>query len=280
VASGRGELTFPVRAGLETAEWAHDRADVRAAVRHRRAPIAFSWRPARETFEGHRYEAVFTLPGRFNIDAIRVRRPPEGPAFSVTQIVLVDAARGLSRLVSPVSAYLSDESEFREAASTPVVRLFERPRNRGRAWVVARLRSLPGPDEVLQRLHALVTAGIDPYDEALVTVEDAPEAMPADGHAERSETLRAAPGRVDLRAAGPGWLVLAESWDRGWSAAVNGRPEAIVRVNHGVMAVHLPAGTHLVSFRYAPPGLLAGTATALLALVALAVWARPRGPRS
>src|SRR5262249_26622815 len=53
--SGR-EIALPVRAGVDTAEWAYDRADVTPRVRHQKATVARSI-PA-DGFMGYRYLAV------------------------------------------------------------------------------------------------------------------------------------------------------------------------------------------------------------------------------
>jgi hypothetical protein len=52
------EQAFPVLAGVHTAEWAFDRADVRPQIRHRRAPIAGHWAG---TPRAHYYLGTFTL---------------------------------------------------------------------------------------------------------------------------------------------------------------------------------------------------------------------------
>jgi hypothetical protein len=57
---------FALRAGADTAEWAHDRADIRARVRHRRASVATSYpvADAKGNYEGHTYVTSFALPER------------------------------------------------------------------------------------------------------------------------------------------------------------------------------------------------------------------------
>jgi uncharacterized membrane protein YfhO len=91
----------------------------------------------------------------------------------------------------------------------------------------------------------------------------------------RAEITRDLSGSIDVRAAGPGLLVLAESWDGGWRATVDDAPADIVRVNQMAMAVALAPATHRVSFRYRPPGLTWGLALAALAACGLVVWSRP-----
>ena len=49
-------------------------------------------------------------------------------------------------------------------------------------------------------------------------------------------------------------LVVAEQCARGWRARVDGEPVAPLRVDGGLCAVPVPAGSHLVQLRYVPPG--------------------------
>jgi hypothetical protein len=285
LASGRGEFTFPLRAGQETAEWAYDRTDVRDRVQHRRPPVAQSWRDPGQTFEGHRYQATFALPGRYNVDAVKVDRPAGRGRLTLDSLLLVDGRLGRTRAVSAASAYLSDASRFREVASTPAVHLFERPRSYGRAWVVPLLRPVP-ESELLPYLAALGRHGVDPFEEALVADADLNGVSPSLGRAaprvdvRQAEIVQSAGSRIEIQAQGGGWLVIAEGWDRGWRATCDGTPVDIVRVNQMAMAVPLAPGAHRVVLRYWPSGLSAGLALAAMALIGLAVGSRLRGGRS
>jgi hypothetical protein len=72
-------------------------------------------------------------------------------------------------------------------------------------------------------------------------------------------------------------LVLSDAWFPGWSVTVDGRDAAMLRVDHALRGVALPAGEHTVEFRFRPRALVAGalvTAASLLLLVALAVASR------
>jgi len=278
LASGRGEFSFPIRAGIETAEWAHERPDVRVRVRHRRPPTTESWRPRGASYDGHRYLARLRLPGRYNVDAIRLALGPSSPPLLVSRVRIADDTRAQTRAVSALSAYVSDSGTFREAASTPALRLFERP-HVSRAWVVEGVRVMPDAGSLLEALARINSHGIDPQREALVeegALATAGVRAPPAGVAGRAEIVRWGTGRIDLRAEGPGFLLAAESWNAGWSARVDGSPVPVLRANHAAMAVALPAGAHRISFRYTPPGLLLGTMLAGLAIVALAAAALRR----
>src|SRR5262249_10939138 len=73
-----------------------------------------------------------------------------------------------------------------------------------------------------------------------------------------AELVRGAGARLDVRAEGPGLLVVAESWDPGWSATVDDAPAPVLRVNDARMGVVLPAGTHFVALHHRARGLAAG----------------------
>ena len=91
---------FELRAGADTSEWAHDRADIRARVRHKRAPVASSYAVAddRGKYEGHTYVTSFALPERATVvgGEIVAEVTPKWPdlLLSVFRVSLMDAAEG------------------------------------------------------------------------------------------------------------------------------------------------------------------------------------------
>jgi hypothetical protein len=92
--------------------------------------------------------------------------------------------------------------------------------------------------------------------------------------------LSRASGTVETRveSGGGGWLVLAEAFDPGWTADVDGRAARVYRANGPFMAVPVPAGSSVVRVRYRPRSFLLGAALSALGLVALA-WLGRYGPR-
>ena len=79
-----------------------------------------------------------------------------------------------------------------------------------------------------------------------------------------------------------GLLVLADTDYPGWTAAVDGQPTRILRVNGAFRAVEVPAGARLVRFEYRPAWLLPGTvlsAAALLLTLLLFRVSEPNVPK-
>ncbi len=269
LASGR-EIWHPIRAGVETAEWAWERPDVRAAVRHGKAAVHASF-PAREGFPGHQYLGVLRLPGRFAVASLRFRAWPGAPPLWLLRAGLRDAETGRGVGLSVASAYVSDEVRLAEAAGTPLVSLFEVRRGIGAAWVVDSLRRLPDEARLLDVLRAPTRLGVDARREALATESDARGvALPPGSRSSPADVARAVGGRLVVRAAGPGLLVVGEGFDPGFSARVDGRAAPVLRVNGDRMGVVLEAGTHRVVLTHRARGLGVGLALAALAAGGLA----------
>ena len=94
---------------------------------------------------------------------------------------------------------------------------------------------------------------------------------------------------VRVRSSAPGYLVVPDMWDPGWTASVNGAAVPVQRGDFNEQVVRLPAGTSVVRMRYSPVGLAKGVALSVVALlVCIAILAapivtrvrrRPRRPR-
>jgi membrane protein YfhO len=84
----------------------------------------------------------------------------------------------------------------------------------------------------------------------------------------------------------PGWLVVAESWDEGWTATVDGRPAHVFPADSALRAVRLTPGEHTVRFSYQPPSFVVGAIISSVSLglalggIALTLWRRWRRPSS
>lgn len=228
---------------------------------------------------GRREPVTLAMPGRYYVDGVAVEGLDGMPEVRLAGVAIADAYDGRSLEASNASAYLSDTGRFREAAITPAIRLFEVPAADSRARVVRKARVLPDAAAVLATLRG-EDAPLDPRLEALFAADDVRGVLfPPDAQASVANVFRDEPGRIEVRAEGPGVLVIAESWDRGWSARVDGAGARLLRVNHAQMGLALGPGLHRVVLRYRVPGLAAGSAIAALTLAALgALVLRERRP--
>jgi hypothetical protein len=269
--SGR-EIALPLRAGIETAEWALERADVRPVARHLRAPILESFAPPGGAFTAHRYLGILRLPARLFVDSVRLVRPPGRGRLTLARLALVDTVAGRSTPVSLASAFVSDEGQFHEVSSTPSVRLFAVTANRGRAYVAEQLLELPDEAAVLDALRSPAAQDIDLRRVALIVASEARDvARPARGIASRAAVVASGGSSLEVRAQGPGVLVVSEGWDPGWRASIDGRGAGVLRVNQASLGLVLSEGTHRVLLRHRPRGFGMGLAAAGIAVLGLSL---------
>jgi hypothetical protein len=152
-----------------------------------------------------------------------------------------------------------------------------------------RARIVPSARVEADPLAAVLDPSFDP--QAEVILEQLPQSSDAELDTSRIahdalrftvQSLRDTPNTVTIRAASEsdGWLVLADTWFPGWRASIDGLPAPVLRANVAFRAVALPAGEHVVEFRYEPDSFSAGmwiaAVSALIVVAGLIVSMRRR----
>jgi Bacterial membrane protein YfhO len=150
----------------------------------------------------------------------------------------------------------------RNHAALPRVRLAGNP-----VYAVDQLRAIAELDRLGANLR-----------DSLV-VEDPTQPLPtAAAISGTARIVREVPDRVvvDVDAATPAYLVLADTFDPGWSATVDGQPAPIRAAYVAFRAVFLPQGSHTVIFTYRPAGFVLGSGlSGCGVLLGLFLWFRP-----
>ena len=77
---------------------------------------------------------------------------------------------------------------------------------------------------------------------------------------------------IDVDMETPGVLVLADMWFPGWHVSVDGQPRPLLRTNHAIRGVEVPAGRHTVVFRYQPESFARGLRLTGFGGVVLLLW--------
>ncbi|HEX4996875.1 MAG TPA: YfhO family protein [Terriglobia bacterium] len=77
---------------------------------------------------------------------------------------------------------------------------------------------------------------------------------------------------LDAKMETAGLVVLADRWDRGWTATVNDQPVPILRVNHALRGVSVGSGPSTIRFVYAPASFYRGVAVSSAGVAALLLW--------
>lgn len=144
------------------------------------------------------------------------------------------------------------------------------PRAVPRAFVPRRVAAV---DDDRERLALLARPNFDPAEVAYVETAT-PADLPTAPAAGKARITRDLPSRVTVEAEmeSSGMLVLADLWDAGWVARVNGAAVPILRANHALRGVQLPAGTSTVEFSYEPASFRNGLWLAGVAAVGCVAW--------
>lgn len=282
---------FSLRAGVDTAEWAYDRPDIRKRARHQRAAVATSYdvNDVEYKYKGHTYLASFVLPEKVVLESGELEAEPlrewSGSTLTLFRMSLVDTAEGKTypftrRMVaiettSATGNKVDQGARWRFVASGLDVNIYENTRALPRAWIASEERVL---DE--QAILQTVRSGFlpdgsrwDPGRTALLETEPS-FSLKSPAIVENVEVTSYEPNRLSLRtrASGDSLLVLSENDYPGWRAYVDGAATSIIRVNYALRGVAVPAGDHQITLVYRPWSVMVGMLISILTAVALILF--------
>ena len=216
----------PVMYGTMAAQW----KDLDA----RRVPdVSITARAlAREADNGNNFTFAPKVP------AASGYAPLTGPLVReyVSEPVLLDAAIGADRLWFSPAAVDVDRSSVCLAAFRQ------------------RAASLGAPPLVIHRPDVMHVHAADQAGSCRALMTELPAAVRVAGAAVKVDSY--APDRLRMRVHvdEAGWLLVTDSWSRGWMAVVNGQPADIAGGNFLFRAVRVGPGTNTIDFRYRPFG--------------------------
>ncbi|HKQ73498.1 MAG TPA: YfhO family protein [Blastocatellia bacterium] len=254
-------IEHELQAGRDTSEWAYDRADVRAKVKHQRGRAVESW--PQEGFEGHRYLARLPFE-RSGIERIELNYLRPDGELVLMRASLHDEVSGKS---APLETTVLPTKRWRKLASFGEIDLYQNLKALPRAWFVEQALALPSREVLRTIKQGKLPDGapFDPAKTALLEEEDfggKPIALPASGVSAGAEArvTRYEPQRIELltRNEQAGFLILSEVYYNGWDAWVDGAPTPVERVNYTLRGIALPAGEHRVEFVFRAPSFRAG----------------------
>jgi hypothetical protein len=271
-------VTLPLRAGIDTAEWAYARTDVRKTIQHSMPPIATTF-PARSAFPteshvGHNYLAQFDLAQNGKpLTVIGVEVMPKIPAgllhIEKMLLVLPDGKEiSISHLIGETDQELvyrtNEVAVFKNYDALPHAFLVHAARLADDATVLSEIRRNdfnPQSNLLLSDGAALDNGGAQRADEFVRIVDYQPQRI-----------------SIDVQASADGYLLLTDAWYPGWIARVDGIETPIHRADYVFRAVRVSAGAHKIEFEYRPILVYVGAGLGVLALTILVVvwaWARP-----
>lgn len=260
-----------LRAGRDTAEWAHDRPDVLRAIRHPLAPVFDSF-PGDEaqTFEAHRYWTRIPLDERASVDRIEIVSVSPTAHLALWKITLYDSASGFSL---PLPHY--DLQRFEPAYEKDGAQIIRNRRALPRAWLVAEAEAVDG-EAALGRIRGESEQAFDPTRTALLEVTQAELPRLPGGAISPDSSARVAVSEanrlvIETNAPTASVLIVSEINYPGWEALIDGQAAKIQTTDFLLRGVVLPAGAHRVEMRYNAPGARTGAYVSLVTLLGLGV---------
>lgn len=256
--SAPGEVrTRSVRAGVETAEWAYDRADVRPRVKHARAKIALH---STEDETAHYYVTELSLGQPFSPQKIKLDYTYSSGQLYVFAFTLLRRQANESVTLDysrpPGGKPVFDES----------VRIYLNPYYLPRAYTVHNARVIRNREAILKELK-----GRDFDPSKTVILEERPDGPVVSSNKPPEDKVAITeyrPERVVISAAmtKPGILVLSDAHYPGWKAFLDGKEVKTYRANYLLRAVTVPEGNHSVLFVFDPQSYRVGRAVSLASL--------------
>lgn len=244
-----------IRAGVETAEWAHDRPDVRPIVRHRLAPIFDMDNSPNSTFTSYLFWARIPLGKRVDVERVEITSVASGNThLTIWNTVLFDSSNSNSQVLQLTTF---DKEKWRQVYNENNVVIFHNEREMPRAWLTAEAEAVDG-EEALRRIRGESEHRFDPRRTALLEVLPANlPALPGGpiSPAATANVVSYEPNKlaIETNAETPAVLVVSEINYPGWEATIDGEKSPIHSANFLLRGMVLPAGSHRVEMRYTAP---------------------------
>jgi hypothetical protein len=261
-AQGR-QWKHDIRAGIDSSEWAYDRADVKKKVKHGKAKVALKWQMDKET-PGYSYLTKMSFDQEIIPKEITIKYVNSKGTLYISGCSLIRGHR---------FAAVDLLSGRRGINVKPVfsgnVRIYENLDLLPRAFVVHEAKLFKNEKSILQQL---TKSTFDPSRLVILRKQDIESSeISFPGVYSRNETpkiLKYSPTqiKIDVRMNKRGLLVLSDSYFPGWKVAIDGKQGKILRANYMLRAVYLKAGKHRVTFFYQPNSFKYGLIISLLAL--------------
>jgi hypothetical protein len=297
--SGNASTQILLRAGADTAEWAHDCDDVRPTIAHRRATIFSSFTVARGagSCEGHAYVARTRFDHALKVKRLQLEWVGGRGAVDVKKISLLDETSGRATFVR-ASDRAIDPARWRRVEDAGGVSIYENLRARPRAWLALEVLTLPAdvalasiktgrlPDgrtfdpartalieEQMPLANSTTNATNAPPQAASPTTKanDAENNAARDAHAGVSITQSSdTSSSVRVHADADSFLILSDVYYPGWRASLDGRDVHIYLADYALRGIAVPAGEHTVEFAFAPQSLRVGALISALAVIVIA----------
>ncbi len=261
-----------LQTGRDTSEWAWDRPDVRAIVKHSRARVVED--RAEAGFQAHSYLARLPFD-RASIERIEWIYAREDASLYMIRASLHDSTSGISH---QLSSFAFPPERWQKLDTFDMVDVYENSSALPRAWFVNRLVRLPARQVISTIRTGVLPDGsnFDPSTTALIETEDQAHSI-RNGYSagDAQVTLRTHSANLvefDLKTEKDSFLVVSEVFYPGWEVTIDDRLGSIHRVDYTLRGVEVPAGSRRIKMEYRPQSWRRGLLGSAFGVLLLAVF--------
>ncbi len=259
-----------VQAGIHTAEWAHERDEVKAQIKHSLALI-FESHPGdeRNSFPALSYAARIPLDKTLDVDWMEIKNLTDHVTLMISRIALYDSTTG-----NATSPAFRLPAHWRKVYDHEQTQIYENQRVMPRVWLTPRAEAVSEQD-AFKRIRGQSERAFDPREVALIEAPSSElSGLTASKLSEGSyaRIVSYEPNRlvIETKADQPAALVLSEVYDPGWIATVDGKPATIYAADYLLRGLVLSAGTHTIELKYTAPAARTGAVISVLSLLMIA----------
>lgn len=271
-----------LQAGRDTAEWAHERPDVRPYMKHKLAtPYDTVWIGGEQGYAAYRFKTLLKLDSAASVIRVELANVSQIARLAIYGGVLMNSRT--QHTVPLVTSYCDAWQPVYEQNLTLILR---NARVLPRAWLVGEAEAVDGEDS-LRRIRGESATEFDPRRTALLEVppEELPQ-LPGGVVAPNSDAriTRYEANRLQIETSAPTAtvLVVSEMFYPGWLASVDGQPARISVADYLLRGIALPAGKHSVEMHYTAPAartgaIVSGFTLCLIAGLGIYAWRKREG---
>lgn len=243
-------ITRELQAGRDSAEWAHERPDVKSAIHHRLAKV-FESVPG-ESFPIYRFQSKFDLGEPLALDRVEIVNVSKHAVLLISKTTAYDSANAGAFLLTQRLP-----EHWRKVYDFDSVQIYENPHALPRVWMVPEAKAVT-EEEALRAIRGESEQPFNPRELALLEKPDEkvkigfPQnkfSTVAEAKVVSYESNRLT---IETNADKAGVLIVSEIHHPGWQATVDGQPYQIFTADYLLRGVILPEGKHRVEMVYRP----------------------------
>jgi hypothetical protein len=159
--------------------------------------------------------------------------------------------------------YRLKETDYKKVFEDKATVVMENPQALDRVYFVSTVIELPDKQSVVAKLQQ---PDFDPRKIALIESSNPKESSVSAGKVE-IRSYQPNKIKMSVQSSGKGFLVLSDSYDKGWNMMIDGQSKPVIQVNGAVRGFWVDEGTHQIEMYYWPAEFALGLKISVIALI-------------